>query len=120
LSSLPHSLAKTSFQGSALENLREESRLTLGGKVVVLDQRITADDFTSGRVFIGKSSAAGKTEAAVGTLCLRLVWFGLVGWLVGWLVGYLVCCFVVVWVAFGFGFWLFFSFGLALVLVLVL
>jgi hypothetical protein len=63
--------AKSTIATVLLDNLKEETELIVGGQIVVLQQRIPADDFTSGRVFLGKSSAAMQPEPVVGMFCIQ-------------------------------------------------
>lgn len=57
---------KTTFPASTLDNLQCDTTLTMAGKIVVLQQHIPVDDFTSGRIFIGKSNAAKDPDPPVG------------------------------------------------------
>jgi hypothetical protein len=41
-----------SYSAKALEGLVEESELTIGGKMVVLDKPISPEEFESGRMFL--------------------------------------------------------------------
>lgn len=50
----------TSYSAKTLSELVEEAELTIGGKMVVLDSPIPAEEFISGRLFLNASTSAGK------------------------------------------------------------